>query len=58
MDYRMTNLSLLIDDGNGVLQFHIVEQALKKDVGYSDQAVVFLLIVERVRSPEISSHHL
>jgi len=54
----MTNLSLLIDDWNRILQLHIMEQALQKNIGYSDKAVVFLLIVEWISSPEVSSHHL
>lgn len=54
----MTNLSLLIDDWNSILKLHIIEQALKENIGYSNKAVVFLLVVEGISSPEISSHHL
>lgn len=54
----MTNLSLLIDDWNSILKLHIIEQALKENIGYSNKAVVFLLLVEGISSPEISSHHL
>lgn len=55
---KTTNLSLLIDDRHSVLQLHIIEQALKKDIGYSNKAVVLLLIIERISSSEVSSHHL
>lgn len=54
----MTNLSLLIDDWDSILKLHIIEQALKENIGYSNKAVVFLLVVEGISSPEISSHHL
>lgn len=55
---KTTNLSLLIDDRHSVLQLHVIEQALKKDIGYSDKAVVLLLIIEWISSSEVSSHHL
>lgn len=48
-----THLPLLIDDGNGVLQLHIVEETGKEDVGDADQTVVFLLIKKGVCSTEI-----
>lgn len=54
----MTNLSFLIDDWNSILKLHIIEQALKENIGYSNKAVVFLLVIEGISSPEISSHHL
>lgn len=41
-------LSLLADDGDSILQFDIMEQALQKDVGHADQVVVLLRLVERV----------
>lgn len=53
-----TYLSFLVDDGNSVLQLHIVEEAGKEDIGNTNQTVVFLLIKERVRATEVRSHHL
>lgn len=49
----ITHLPLLIDDGNSVLQLHIVEETGKEDIGNADQTVVFLLVKERVCSTEI-----
>lgn len=53
-----TNLSLLIDDGDGILQLHVMEQGLQEYVGYSDEAVVLLLVIERVCAPEIPLAYL
>lgn len=41
-------LSLLADNGDSILQFDIMEKALQKDVGHSDQVVVLLCLVEWV----------
>lgn len=41
-------LSLLADDGDSILQFDIMEKALQKNVGHSDQVVVLLRLIERV----------
>lgn len=42
------HLSLLANDGDSILQFDIMEKALEKNVGHSDQVVVLLRLVERV----------
>lgn len=49
----MFYLSFLVDDGNSVLQFDVIEKTGKEDVGDADQTVVFLLVKKRVRSAEI-----
>lgn len=54
----MFYLSFLVDDGNGVLQFDVIEKTGKEDVGDADQTVVFLLVKKRVRSAEIWTHYL
>ena len=43
-----TNLALLTDDGYMVVQFDVVKQALEEDVGYTNQIVVLLRLVEWV----------
>ena len=51
-------LSLLVDDGNGVLQLDVVEEAGQEDVGDADQTVVLLLVEERVGPAQVRAHHL
>jgi len=51
-------LALLVDDGHGVLQLDVVEEARQEHVGHPDQTVVLLLVEERVGAFEIGSHHL
>lgn len=51
-------LSLLVDDGHCILKLDVVEQAGQEDVGHANQAVVLLLIEERVGTLEIRPHHL
>lgn len=46
-------LSFLVDDGNGVLQLDVIEEAGEENVGDTDQTVVFLLVKERICSTEI-----
>lgn len=41
-------LSLLTDDGDSVLQLDIMEKALQKNVGHSDEVMVLLCLAERV----------
>lgn len=52
------HLSFLVDDGNSVLQLHVVEQTGEEDVGHADQTVVLLLVEERVGSTEVGAQHL
>lgn len=52
------HLSFLVDDGNSVLQLHVVKQAGEEDIGNADQTVVLLLIEERVGSTEVGAQHL
>lgn len=40
------HLSLLADDGDGILQFNVMEEALQKNVGHSYQVVVLLCLIE------------
>lgn len=51
-------LSLLVDDGHGILQFDVVEQAGQEHVGHTDQTVILLLIEKWVSTFEIRAHHL
>lgn len=39
-------LSLLADDRYSILQFDIMEKALQKNIGHSDQVVVLLRLIE------------
>lgn len=48
------HLSLLADDGDSILQLHVMEKALEKNVGHSDQVVVFVCLIERIRLFTIS----
>lgn len=48
-----THLSFLIDDGHCVLQLYVVEKTGEKDVGNTDQTVVFLLVKKRVSPAKI-----
>jgi len=43
---RQTDLALLTDDWHVILKFNIVEQSLQEHVGNSNQAVIFLRLVE------------
>lgn len=51
--YVTPYLSLLVDDGNGILQLDVIEKTGEENVGDADQTVVFLLIKEWVCSTEI-----
>ncbi len=53
-----SHLPLLVDDGNGILQFDVIEETRQEDIGNANQTVVFLLVKERVCSAEIRAHHL
>lgn len=48
-----THLSLLVDDGNSILQLDVIEETGKEDIGDANQTVVFLLVKKRVCSTEI-----
>lgn len=48
------HLSLLADDGDSILKLHIMEKALEKNVGHSDQVVVLVRLIERIRLFTIS----
>lgn len=41
-------LPLLADDGNGVLQFNVMEKALQENVSHSYQVVVLLCLIEGI----------
>lgn len=51
-------LSLLVDDWHCILQLDIVKQTGKENIGHADQAVILLLIEERVSTFEVRPHHL
>lgn len=51
-------LSLLVDDGHGILQLDVIEKAGQENIGNSYQTVVLLLIKERVGSFKVGPHHL
>ena len=53
-----THLPLLVDDGYCVLQLDVKEEAGEEDVGYTNQAVVLLLVKEWVSPLEVATHHL
>ena len=46
-------LPLLVNDGNSIIEFHIVEETGQEDVCDANQTVVFLLVKERVCPTEI-----
>lgn len=51
-------LSLLVNNGNSVLQLHVVEETGEKHVGHTNQTMVLLFVEERVGSAEVWAHHL
>lgn len=51
-------LSLLVNNGNSVLQLHVIEETGEKHVGHTNQTMVLLFVEERVGSAEVWAHHL
>lgn len=46
-------LSLLVNNGNSVLQLHVIEETGEKHVGHTNQTMVLLFVEERVGSAEV-----
>ncbi len=51
-------LPLLADDGNSVLQLHVMKQTLQEDVCHADEIVILLRFIERIAHLTVQTVHL
>lgn len=52
------HLPLLADDGNGVLQLHVMKQTLQEDVCHANEVVILLRFIERIANFTVQPVHL